>query len=269
MRLVAILVFSLTAVRAADLASSVALMAKIGFCSSPTFSPDGRRLAFVSNMTGIPQIWTVPTSGGWPTLVTALDDPIAFVTWAPNSDWLAFSLAPGGGMNAQIYLIKPDGSGLRRITDGGKETNRLGDWTHDGKMLMMGSNRKDPAKIAAYVYEVEKSKMILGSERPGAVAITDVSRDNMHVVMSRLASRGDNNRRGSRALRLTGGGGTGRDGFLIHGGGIGPTAGAPSGRLDHPWSAGCIVLDPAVLAEYERFQRAEGRGTRSRLTVHH
>jgi dipeptidyl aminopeptidase/acylaminoacyl peptidase len=193
MRLLAILFFSLTAVRAADLASSVALMAKIGFCSSPSFSPDGKRVAFVSNMTGIPQIWTVPTSGGWPTLVTALDDPIGFVTWSPNSDLLAFSLAPGGGMNAQIYLIKPDGSGMRRITDGGKETNGLGGWTHDGKMLMMGSNRKDPSKIAGYVYDVEQSKMILGSEKPGAVSITDVSRDNMHVVMSHLASRGDNN----------------------------------------------------------------------------
>ena len=47
-----------------ELESSVALMARIGFCSSPTFSPDGKTIAFVSNMSGMPQVWTVPTEGG-------------------------------------------------------------------------------------------------------------------------------------------------------------------------------------------------------------
>jgi Tol biopolymer transport system component len=39
-----------------ELETSVALMAKVGFCGSPTFSPDGKRMAFVSNMSGSPQI---------------------------------------------------------------------------------------------------------------------------------------------------------------------------------------------------------------------
>ena len=32
-------------------------------------------------------------------------------------------------MNTQVYLVRPDGTGLRRLTDGGKETNRLGPWS--------------------------------------------------------------------------------------------------------------------------------------------
>lgn len=71
----------------------------------------------------------------------------------------------------------------------------------------------------------------------------------------------------SRALRLTGGGNSTRDGLLIHGGGAGPTAGAPTGPVRRPWSAGCVVLDPVALAEFERFMQSERR-TRSRLTVH-
>ena len=62
-------------IRPDDLAASVAAMAKIGACWSLTFSPDGTWLAFVSNLNGTPQVWTVAAEGGWPELVTALDYP--------------------------------------------------------------------------------------------------------------------------------------------------------------------------------------------------
>ena len=42
---------------------SVALLARIGRCGSPSFSPDGARLAFVSDLTGTPQVWTVAAGG--------------------------------------------------------------------------------------------------------------------------------------------------------------------------------------------------------------
>src|SRR5262245_37963371 len=134
---------------AADLRRSVTLMSRVGFCGSPSFSPDGRQIAFVSDLTGIPQVWTVPAAGGWPTLLTALDDPVGQVRWSPDGTWLAISVAPGGGMNTQVYLLRPDGSGLHRVTAGGKENNRLGDWSFDGRRLAIGSNRDNPGAIDA------------------------------------------------------------------------------------------------------------------------
>src|ERR1700693_6543832 len=101
-----------------DLERSVAAMVKIGFCSGPSFSPDGKRIAFVSNLTGVPQIFTVSSAGGWPDQVTAFEDPVGSVSWSPAGSWLAVPLAAGGGMNQQVYLVRPDGSGARRLTDG-------------------------------------------------------------------------------------------------------------------------------------------------------
>jgi dipeptidyl aminopeptidase/acylaminoacyl peptidase len=177
----------------ADLERSVALMARIGFCSSPTFSPDGKTIAFVSNMSGLPQIWTVPASGGWPEQVTAFDDPVGFVSWSPEGSHLAFSLAPGGGMNEQVYLIRPDGTDARRLTDGGKENNRLGVWTHDGRALTIGSNRRSGAAIDAYIYDVEEGNLRLVSENRGVGGFSDVTRDGRFALLSRTVSRGDNN----------------------------------------------------------------------------
>ena len=79
------------------------------------FSPDGNRLAFVGDI--------VPESGAWKTDIYISDlntnsilnltngsgdnfDPV----WAPTGDWIAFMSNREG--NWDIYLIRPDGSGL-------------------------------------------------------------------------------------------------------------------------------------------------------------
>ena len=46
-----------------DLDASVSAMAQIGVCYSASFSPDGTRIAFVSDLGGIPQVWTVADRG--------------------------------------------------------------------------------------------------------------------------------------------------------------------------------------------------------------
>jgi dipeptidyl aminopeptidase/acylaminoacyl peptidase len=176
-----------------DLAASVALMAKIGACWSPSFSPDGERMALISDLNGIPQVWIVPTAGGWPELVTALDDQIYGVSWSPDGAWLAFSLAPGGGMNQQIYLVRPDGSGLHRLTDGGKENNWLGPWTHDGRMLSMTSNRRSADAMDAYLVDVESGQLRLVSKNRGIGYFTDVSRDEKYAILYRMINRSDDN----------------------------------------------------------------------------
>ena len=47
-----------------QLVDMVTRMARIGRASSPSFSPDGKRMAFVSDSSGIPQVWIAPIEGG-------------------------------------------------------------------------------------------------------------------------------------------------------------------------------------------------------------
>lgn len=172
-----------------DLESSVAAMARVGGCWSPSFSPDAKSLAFVSNLNGIPQIWIVAAEGGWPRLVTTLNDQISAVRWSPDGQWLAFRLAPDGGMNEQMYLIHPDGTGLRRLTDGGKETNWLGFWNDDGSKLAFSSNRRNPEGMDAYLVDIASGEAQLVAENHGIGMLIDLSPDERYGILYRLENR--------------------------------------------------------------------------------
>jgi dipeptidyl aminopeptidase/acylaminoacyl peptidase len=176
-----------------DLERSVTMMARICSATSPSFSPDGRTIAYASNIGGVPQVWTVDAAGGYPQLITAFDDGVSVVEWSPDGQWIAFTLAPGGGMNTQVYLVHPDGTGVKRLTDGGKETNGLGPWSRDGTLLVTTSNRRSGSAIDPYLYDAAAgtSKMVL--ENKGIGGFDDLSRDKKRGLLNRLVSRGDNN----------------------------------------------------------------------------
>jgi dipeptidyl aminopeptidase/acylaminoacyl peptidase len=178
---------------ASDLESVVRPMAKIGRSSSPTFSPDGNKLAFLSTLSGTPQVWLMPTTGGFPVQLTAFDDPVGVVVWSPTQDLLAFTVLPGGGLNTQIYLMRSDGSEMRRITGGGKENNFLGPWSDDGLTLTYSSNKRDPAHTDPYFYDIATSTATRLLDTTGLNGIDDISEDKSFAISSKLASRGDNN----------------------------------------------------------------------------
>jgi len=176
-----------------ELERDVTRMAKVGACWSPTFSPDGAKIAFVSRMSGVPQVYVMPATGGFPEQITALDDAVDEVDWSPTGEFLAFAVAPGGGLNTQIYLVKPDGGGMRLLTQGGQDNNFIDQWTDDGRTLAISSNRRDPATTDSYFVEAVSGNTRMIAENKGVGGVSDVSRDNRRAVISRLMNRGDNN----------------------------------------------------------------------------
>ena len=193
--LLALLAQAQPADRSSELTERVTRMARIGSVTAPSFSPDGRSLSVISNVSGIPQAYAIPASGGWPRMITDGSDPVVSAVWSPaaNSEWMAITVAPGGGLNTQIYVVRSDGTGLRRLTDGGQDNNAFDAWSDDGTKIYFNSNRRDPASRDSFVVDVKSGRIDLVAENPGIGSIAGVTRDGTRALLSRLRSRGNNN----------------------------------------------------------------------------
>jgi dipeptidyl aminopeptidase/acylaminoacyl peptidase len=174
-------------------AERTAAIASIRSASGASFSPDGKTVVYISNASGSPQIWSVPAAGGEPRQLTRLTDPVQSVAWSPAGDRLAYEVAPGGGLNVQVYVAAPDGSDPKLVTAGGEVNNRLYGWSRDGRWLTIGTNRFNPTEMDAFLLDPATGQTKAVGTGKGLDSVTDVSRDGRFAVISRVASRGDNN----------------------------------------------------------------------------
>jgi dipeptidyl aminopeptidase/acylaminoacyl peptidase len=175
-----------------DLAAAVERMTRVSSSYAPSLSPDGREVAFLSNRSGVPQAWIAAVEkGGEPRRLGSFEDPVTGIDWSPDGQWIALSVAPGGGLNEQIYLVHPDGSGLQRITSGGRENNVLDGWSE--RFLRYGSAHDGPGAVEPWIWDSATGKSRKISSNSGVATLTDVSRDGRRAVVGRLASRGDDN----------------------------------------------------------------------------
>ena len=191
--LIALALFAstLNAAPADDLDRKVALLGKMVFAGTPSFSPNARQVAFITGISGTPQVWTVSAAGGWPDQVTAFDDPVTDVDWSPDGQWLAVQVAPGGGLNEQVYVMRPDGTSMRIITEGGNSNNQLGAWTPDSKSLVIGSNRRTREALDLWIFDLATGAKRLVAESRGLARVEDISKDGRFALVWRMVSRGD------------------------------------------------------------------------------
>jgi dipeptidyl aminopeptidase/acylaminoacyl peptidase len=151
---------------------------------SPELSPDGERIAFLTNITGTPQVWMIPSSGGWPNQLTFYEDRVDFISWSPDGTGLLFGKAKGGDENQQLYWMTPDGSEIKALTSDPKIRHNFGGWSHDGKKISYGSNKRDRNFFDIYVMDVATGREELVYQQDGSNNAVDWSFDDKKIIVS-------------------------------------------------------------------------------------
>ncbi|MGH7784295.1 MAG: TolB family protein, partial [Candidatus Binatia bacterium] len=162
--------------------------------NSPTFSADGKRIAYLTNVTGTSQIWMMDLTNGAPKQITNYDDNVSFVKWSPAGNGLVFGKAKGGDENTQIYWMSNDGSKIKPLTDMPTIRHNFGGWSENGKRIYYASNYRDKNYFDIYSLEFDTNddtktpvENVL-YKQDGNNEVAAISPDDSKLIISRAGT---------------------------------------------------------------------------------
>jgi len=130
--------------KARDFAISIGPVVVTADETDPRWSPDGRRLAFMSDRIKQYEIYVAPSGGGPARAITHTQGGAHDPAWSPNGHQIAFTTFIGGQW--QIGVVNSAGGGQRILTSSsGDNTNP--DWSPDGKSIIFESTRDNVSAI--------------------------------------------------------------------------------------------------------------------------
>jgi dipeptidyl aminopeptidase/acylaminoacyl peptidase len=143
--------------------------------SSPRWSPDGTKIAFLSNRSGKDQVWILPMNGGEAWRLSGMEDSVSEIAWSPDGNTIAFTCrepakkeitnkdvrvitrlrykANGTGFTdprpMHVYSISLETRAVKQVTTGDWEDSCPA-WSPDGTKIAFVSCREPDRELRYY-----------------------------------------------------------------------------------------------------------------------
>ena len=119
---------------------------------SPTWSPDGKKVAYVSFETGIAKVFIQEIASGNREAVLSKETQISSPSWSPDGKYLSLTLYQDG--NAEIYILRLRDKTLTRMTNQ-FAIDTESSWSPKGNKILFTSGRSGSPQI----YELDLRKL--------------------------------------------------------------------------------------------------------------
>ncbi len=111
-----------------------------GIDISPTFSPSGNQICFVSDRGGSPSLFITDIYGAAPEKIIDEGGYMSSPDWSPDGRFIAFSWRPRGENHFDIYIVEVATKRVFQLTKG-QGDNENPSWSPDGRLIVFESNR--------------------------------------------------------------------------------------------------------------------------------
>ena len=116
---------------------AVQITHQTGQVQTPSVGPGDKEMVYLSDSGGHGNLWVMKLDSGEMRQITFERDsakPIGVPVWSPDGKYIAFVIRSPIHFDVDLWLISPDGSGLRKV----EETGGWANWSGDGRWLYYG-----------------------------------------------------------------------------------------------------------------------------------
>jgi dipeptidyl aminopeptidase/acylaminoacyl peptidase len=161
--------------------------------SQASFSPDGKRLSFLTDITGVPEVWSVPVdldapTPSWPAQLTFRGERVSVASYSPVDERLLVSGDVGSNERHQLFLLSDDGASFMPLTTEPEVIHEFGGWSPDGKRIAYACNRRDPRFFDIYERPVDGGEARLLLQQDGTNYPVCYSPDGRSLLIARVES---------------------------------------------------------------------------------
>jgi len=158
-----------------------------------TWSPDGKSVAFISNMSGRNNLWLVPAEGGWPVQLTVGDQRQTSPEWSPDGKWIAYQSDYDGDEQWDIFLVSPKTGKVVNLTSTREIAEMNPTWSPDGRYLAYEVKPKTSAAYEIDVYDMvmrEVKHLTTGTPQDKGNSDPIWSKDGKYIVYTQEQAKG-------------------------------------------------------------------------------
>jgi dipeptidyl aminopeptidase/acylaminoacyl peptidase len=160
-----------------------------------SFSPDGSRLSFLSDITGVAEVWSVPVpatlsgaSTPWPEQVTFRGERVDGATYSPGAHQLLVRGDVGGNEHHQLFAVSGDGTVASELTARPEVIHQFGGWSPDGTRICYASNERDSRYFDVYQRRIDGGEPRVLLAQDGTNYAAGYAPDGQRVLVVREES---------------------------------------------------------------------------------